>query len=104
MPFTVSVSHQRLQVITAVVDLTDVRSMRGASASLQQQSSEHIQVPMVHTNFRICRDECIENPSPPIDIKYFSPEEECALGPACWMWDYLRRSGASGFLLPLSGG
>lgn len=32
------------------------------------------------------------------------PEEEIALGPACWLWDYLRRSGASGFLLPLSGG
>ena len=25
-------------------------------------------------------------------------------GPACWLWDYLKRSGASGFLLPLSGG
>ena len=28
----------------------------------------------------------------------------CITGPACWLWDYLRRSGASGFLLPLSGG
>ncbi len=27
-----------------------------------------------------------------------------AAGPACWLWDYLRRSGAGGFLLPLSGG
>uniref|UniRef100_A0A6Q2XDH3 Glutamine-dependent NAD(+) synthetase n=1 Tax=Esox lucius TaxID=8010 RepID=A0A6Q2XDH3_ESOLU len=26
------------------------------------------------------------------------------LGPACWLWDYLRRSGQAGFLLPLSGG
>ena len=26
------------------------------------------------------------------------------MGPAAWLWDYLRRSGASGFLLPLSGG
>ena len=25
-------------------------------------------------------------------------------GPACWLWDYLRRSGASGYMLPLSGG
>ena len=33
-----------------------------------------------------------------------TPEEECGYGPACWLWDYLRRSGASGFLLPLSGG
>lgn len=26
------------------------------------------------------------------------------MGPACWLWDYLRRSGAAGFFLPLSGG
>lgn len=30
--------------------------------------------------------------------------EEIAGGPACWLWDYLRRSGASGFFVPLSGG
>ena len=28
----------------------------------------------------------------------------CDAGPACWMWDFMRRSGACGFLLPLSGG
>jgi NAD+ synthase (glutamine-hydrolysing) len=32
------------------------------------------------------------------------PEQEIAMGPALWMWDYLRRSGARGFFLPLSGG
>ena len=30
--------------------------------------------------------------------------EEIACGPALWLWDYLRRSGARGFFLPLSGG
>ena len=30
--------------------------------------------------------------------------EEIARGPALWMWDYLRRSGARGFFIPLSGG
>jgi len=25
-------------------------------------------------------------------------------GPACWLWDYLRRSGTSGYFVPLSGG
>ena len=25
-------------------------------------------------------------------------------GPACWLWDFLRRSGLTGFFLPLSGG
>jgi NAD+ synthase (glutamine-hydrolysing) len=37
-------------------------------------------------------------------LQIHCPEEEIALGPACWLWDYLRRSGASGYLLPLSGG
>ena len=39
-----------------------------------------------------------------IPTKTLSLEEEIAVGPACWLWDYLRRSGQSGFFLPLSGG
>ncbi len=30
--------------------------------------------------------------------------EEIANAPALWLWDYLRRSGARGYFLPLSGG
>ena len=26
------------------------------------------------------------------------------MGPACWLWDYLRRSRTQGFFIPLSGG
>lgn len=26
------------------------------------------------------------------------------LGPACWLWDYLRRSRTQGYFVPLSGG
>lgn len=43
-------------------------------------------------------------PSPAISPRYHAPEEEIALGPACWLWDYLRRSHAAGFFIPLSGG
>lgn len=43
-------------------------------------------------------------PTKEIEVHYHSPEEEIALGPACWMWDYLRRSGSCGYFLPLSGG
>lgn len=43
-------------------------------------------------------------PPPPYQVRIPLPEQEIAFGPACWLWDYLRRSGASGFLLPLSGG
>ncbi len=30
--------------------------------------------------------------------------QEIAYGPACWLWDFMRRAGAGGFFLPLSGG
>lgn len=43
-------------------------------------------------------------PTREIEVHYHTPEEEIALGPACWLWDYLRRSGSRGFFLPLSGG
>ena len=36
--------------------------------------------------------------------KFHSPVEEISLAPALWLWDYLRRSGARGFFIPLSGG
>ena len=37
-------------------------------------------------------------------MAYHAPEEEIAYGPACWLWDYLRRSGVAGYFLPISGG
>jgi NAD+ synthase (glutamine-hydrolysing) len=43
-------------------------------------------------------------PSPAIPVRLHTAEEEIAYGPACWLWDYLRRSGMRGFFLPLSGG
>ena len=42
--------------------------------------------------------------TPSLTWIYHTPEEEILLGPACWLWDYLRRSGQGGFFLPLSGG
>ena len=59
---------------------------------------------------RICLDQyfCSDNPFTPasqaVPLAQITPEQEISLGPACWMWDYLRRSGMSGFFLPLSGG
>ena len=44
------------------------------------------------------------SPSPALSVRYHLPEEEIAMGPACFLWDYLRRSRQVGFVLPLSGG
>ena len=40
----------------------------------------------------------------PIEITYCTLEEEIAFGPACYLWDYLRKSGLKGVFVPLSGG
>ncbi|KAJ1409863.1 NAD synthetase 1, isoform CRA_d [Ochromonadaceae sp. CCMP2298] len=98
-----------VEVISAVVDLDAIRSYRGNTASFQEQSAQeaHLRMPEVdirHFSLR-CRGPGGPPPeSVPVVTRLHSPEEECAMGPACWLWDYLRRSGASGYLLPLSGG
>ena len=50
------------------------------------------------------KDNSLISPTPHIEVHYHTPEEEIAFGPACWLWDYLRRSKLQGFFLPLSGG
>src|SRR5947209_7867679 len=93
--------------------------------AMQTESYERIAVdfalssPEINTNINI-------RPTKPIQEFYHTPEQEIAwvptlryclrvrhqpnylkkyrLGPACWLWDYLRRSKTSGYFLPLSGG
>lgn len=114
-----------VNVVVATVDLDDVRSYRASNPSFGIQASRLASegwgggggggngglacddVRLVwdpadvasfpnKSNWPKMTDEC---PA----LKIVSPEEECCLGPACWLWDYLRRSGAAGFFLPLSG-
>ncbi len=91
-----------VEVISSIVNLNDVRTFRQGSASLQEQSSKII-VPKVRVPFDICR---ILNTSsdPFVEPLIPDPREEIVAGPACYLWDYLRRSFTGGFLLPLSGG
>ncbi|KAJ7531013.1 hypothetical protein O6H91_14G028700 [Diphasiastrum complanatum] len=99
-------SLQDVEVITAVVDLDAVSSYRGAISSLREQASQQSLIPRVNVGFTLSQPDNYSSgfPSLPIAVRYHVPQEEIALGPACWLWDYLRRSGATGFLLPLSGG
>jgi len=103
-----------VEVISATVDLDDVRSYRASIPSFGRQAARgaarhYISVaPTPPTPDAAAAGgtapPCDRVPSLPIELAVHSPEEECCMGPACWMWDYLRRSGASGFFLPLSGG
>jgi NAD+ synthase (glutamine-hydrolysing) len=120
-------SIQDVEVITATIDVNDVRSYRasipslGIQSQLIQQQANHklsyVTIPAKNDdkkNNSIIPSplSCHFHPYPitkPVhhsgqQIRIHDPAEECCLGPACWLWDYLRRSGASGFFLPLSGG
>ncbi|KAL5981486.1 hypothetical protein ACLOJK_015548 [Asimina triloba] len=98
-------SLKDVEVLTAEIDLDAVASYRGSVSSFGEQASYASAVPAVKAPYKLCQDFNLQMfPSKPIKIRYHSPEEEIAFGPSCWLWDYLRRSGASGFLLPLSGG
>lgn len=97
-----------VEVITATVDLEDVRSFR-CSPSRGLQATHAPSYQRLELDARLSRragdlDPSV-GPSDELEVHYHQPEEEIALGPACWLWDYLRRcGGAAGFFIPLSGG
>ncbi|KAG8438284.1 hypothetical protein GDO86_008826 [Hymenochirus boettgeri] len=94
-----------VEVLTATLDLEDVRSYRAQISSRCISASRVTPFHRVHVDFSLSSFDDIDIlTSNPVQWKYHSPEEEISLGPACWLWDYLRRSKQSGFLLPLSGG
>ena len=117
-------SLKDVEVITATIDLNDVWSYRASIPSFGVQAVQVCSQPVTPTthgvypvNVNVTSKDSYTSttgltrsqtrtPTPPMEdgIQLSTPEEECCLGPACWMWDYLRRSGATGFLLPLSGG
>lgn len=98
-------STSDVEVVSATIDLNDVRNMRGAIASLGVQAAMAKQIQRIDVDFDMTssseQDLRLSKPQAPF---YHMPEEEIALGPPHWLWDYLRRSGQRGFFLPLSGG
>jgi len=106
-------SINEVEVLVAAADLESVRTHRGSIASLMEQASLSThQIPRIDVNFELSERLRLSDtqallPSvltKPIEVFYHTPEEEIGLGPACWLWDYLRRSNQGGYFLPLSGG
>ncbi|CAL8350537.1 unnamed protein product [Merluccius merluccius] len=94
-----------VEVVTATFDLEDVRSYRGETCHPHLVSPSTLPCHRVRVDFSLSGDDDVYLPTTqPITWQFHTPEEEISLGPACWLWDYLRRSGQAGFLVPLSGG
>jgi NAD+ synthase (glutamine-hydrolysing) len=96
------------EVVTATIDIEDVRAFRARSSSRGIQASQTEAYHRVDADIALSRPSLDGNisisPDKARPPRYHTPEEEIAFGPACWMWDYLRRSKTGGFFLPLSGG
>ncbi|XP_065158505.1 glutamine-dependent NAD(+) synthetase isoform X3 [Atheta coriaria] len=98
-------SLQDVEVTTSTIDLEDIRTYRNSLRSRSAMSSASPAYPRIQVDFSLSGDDDAMLPiAMPIEWNYLRPEEEIAQGPACWLWDYLRRSGQGGFFLPLSGG
>uniref|UniRef100_H3B705 Glutamine-dependent NAD(+) synthetase n=1 Tax=Latimeria chalumnae TaxID=7897 RepID=H3B705_LATCH len=96
-------SMDDVEVITATLDLEDIRSYRtGLSSQNTMVASLRCRI-VINILLRFCQDN--KNKIQTITKrKHWQVIFSFSLGPACWLWDYLRRSGQAGFLLPLSGG
>lgn len=94
-----------VEVVTATVDLTDVRAFRANFIARSFQASSAPKIPRVDVDFSLCcPDSLTVMPSAAKTPFIHPPMEEIAFGPSAWLWDYLRRSGQRGYFLPLSGG
>lgn len=111
-------SIQDIEVVTATLDLDEIRSKRTNMPSrmmqaaaqntcaLNQNGQQSNQVvPTIFVDYLVGSADVSDFVMSPVITPFIhTPEEEIALGPACWLWDYLRRSKQTGYFLPLSGG
>ncbi|XP_043786606.1 glutamine-dependent NAD(+) synthetase isoform X1 [Apis laboriosa] len=108
-----------VEIIVATFDLEDIRSYRNNIRSRSHLAARSPSYPRVKVDFALTSENLISTPPDrPIDIdlgpyenenitgklSYHTVNEEISMAPACWLWDYLRRSCQGGFFLPLSGG
>jgi NAD+ synthase (glutamine-hydrolysing) len=79
------------EVVVGTVDLEDIRAYRNAIRSRSHLAATSPAYPRIQADVSLSAEKGIGLPTcEPIEWLYHSPEEEIALGPACWLWDYLR--------------
>eukprot|EP00924_Labyrinthula_sp_SR-Ha-C_P001212 maker-scaffold_7-snap-gene-17.31-mRNA-1 protein AED:0.02 eAED:0.03 QI:0/0.5/0.4/1/1/1/5/515/747 len=97
---------KEVDVNVATVDLSEVHRYRLGIKARNVLSNAKVcedeNSAIVQVEFSLSGNKVVSSGIQP--AKYYKFEEEIAYGASVWCWDYLRRSGANGFFLPLSGG
>jgi len=99
-----------VQVTPVIVNLGFIRAFRLANKSFQKESNCVNKIPRVaiDVNVAVCDEEYYcDSPAHQKNLKrltdlYHYPH--MTVEPSLWLWEYLKKTGASGFFLPLSGG
>ncbi|KAK1493188.1 carbon-nitrogen hydrolase [Colletotrichum cuscutae] len=80
-----------VEVVTATVDLEEVRAYRSAISRGLQAARSDAKYQRIQTAFELSSEDedadIMITPSPPIKPKYYSVEEEIALCAGCYLWD-----------------
>ncbi|KAI1880261.1 hypothetical protein JX265_001882 [Neoarthrinium moseri] len=97
-----------VDVITATIDIEEVRSFR-SSISRNVQAAAQPEFPRIECDIRLSRpaDDFYFSdlkPSRQIELKILDPMEEMYMAEAVYLWQYLTRANAGGYFLALSGG
>ncbi|CAL8114058.1 unnamed protein product [Orchesella dallaii] len=94
-----------VEVLTATFQLDEIHSHKIKIRSRSLVGANTESYPCIEIPWSLSTSTRQRSLTLPLEkVEFICPEAEIACGPALWLWDYLRRSPASGFLLPLSGG
>ncbi|KAF2842686.1 glutamine-dependent NAD(+) synthetase [Patellaria atrata CBS 101060] len=105
-------SLKDVEVLTATVDLDEVRSYRFAPSralqAVEQLRNGNSLKRIELLEYRLSRKSAVIDfslkPSPTLEPRYHTPSEEIGMCGGAFLWDYLRRSRQAGYFIPLSGG
>jgi NAD+ synthase (glutamine-hydrolysing) len=80
-----------VEVVTATVDLEEVRSYRAAISRGLQAATNNARYHRIQTPFDLSSEDedadISKRPTPPIQPRIHSVEEEIALSAGCYLWD-----------------
>ncbi|PNH47668.1 hypothetical protein VD0004_g698 [Verticillium dahliae] len=97
-----------VDVVTATIDLEEVRAYRSSMSRALQAARSTQKYHRIQTSFEMSPEEddmdLYRRPTLTREARFHSVEEEVALCAGCYLWDYLARSKSAGYLAPLSGG
>jgi NAD+ synthase (glutamine-hydrolysing) len=102
-------SLKEVEVITATIDVEEIRSAR-ASSSRNIQAAAQPEYERIECELRLSRpaDEIYLSPnlemSREIEIKVLEPMEEIYMSTAVFLWQHFVRTNSAGYFLALSGG